>query len=253
MTLNFIGTKEIYHEAVHEVYAFLHEDSESGVAKLKALLEKKTNTKEFLNGSYYSYNILMLAVYEANISLVKYIVEHTNKNILDLQDSVGRTALFQAAIFTLKAPLEKVLACVQILIEAGSNMDLRTGFISLPTPTAPVLHGNNLLGHIVTNLNDGENTPEQMEKFKMVAGMLVTYGASCYMRNLEIVDFEATGNGTQKQDASKYIATLKEAQNAWLNWPHTRLLFAGSRDTNSPLSKLPDELRNLIFQQYMAQ
>ena len=247
MTSLSIGPREIY---VHhfdedmESTRFIREDSEASVVQFRKW-EHLHKNKEFLNGYDFQKNILMLAAYYANVNLVKFIVEHADKKILDCRDDEGETALFYAAMS--KGTLEKSMRCVKLLIAAGANMNLREGAILWPASIKDELDekqfgGSNVLGQLVEIVaNKGYRSEEEEQNFKKLIQLFVEHGASCYIENVG----EITEN--ENPETAVYSDVLNEAK-AQAMWAKARFVYLANRSPDSSVSSFPQDMVNLIIQ-----
>ena len=186
MTLK-IGAAEIYYNynyKTKEIPRFIKEDSEESVAQYQSWVHLQNRGIEVSNGMYMDCNILMLAVWYTNVSLVKFIVAHTDKKILNVRDGCGMTALFNATL-SRAGPIEKVEACMRLLIEAGADMNLREGYITHLSSVDVELKdsdfpGNNALGNlVVTVAGDRYSTKQDKKRDLTLMQLLIEQGATC--------------------------------------------------------------------------
>ena len=182
----------------------------------------------------------MLAAWYANVSLVKFIVEHADKKIIDLRDSLGESAIFNATLS--KGSVEKITTCVRLLIEAGADMNLRTGDIARPAVELnnSYFQGNNALGNLVEQVAaDRYTTEEDKQRDLTIIQLLVDQGAICIH-----------ASDTLKGDRCTYHQILENVKDDVL-WEKkgTIVCLFGTKSLDSPMANIPSDIANLIIEQ----
>ena len=257
MSVNFTST-DLYvaSQDADKLRSILERDSDEGVIEFQEWCKQKPSEYgSVTHGLSPDRYVLHRAAHQGNVHLVKYIVQHTDRKILNLKDSGGMTALFYTDISD--APVEKVIECAQVLIDAGLDLNLRSGMVFIPAPTDGELDeksfkGDNVIGRYVRKLdNHFEDihslTSKKEQQLTELIKLFVSEGVSCHLReygDLSTSDTHSTGN--QK----RYIDILKKTEDSIIDWPKTRLLFFAQRDAKTNFSELPSELISQIFMHY---
>lgn len=222
-------------------------------------------------------NALWLACADGNQKLVKYIIEHSDKTIVNSIVNGKESILFRA-LNTITPwdneeptkPWEKAMECAQILIDTGADINVRVN-ISSPTNLLGMMVGSvalNILDVQIVReeLSDKSVARDKVKKAektntitKRAAAYLAAKGAKCHIEYLGDVDLEQNAglvNGDDKVNAyidqvRDYLAFEALAHHSLPKtfhnfWSKTRLVYLATENSQSPLAMLPREISHLI-------
>lgn len=193
---------------------FLEEDSEQGV-QLYEIWRKNHPQYHINDADATGVNIAMAAMRSTNVTLLKHVISLGGSSLLNRLDSSGYT-IFGGMLYSLLlcgkgSPVEKMVECAEIAIDAGANVDLK-GFGDTSAP----LHHYIKIGEPLENAKWDKYVIPLIKIFLMVG---VNYGSI----------------------SSRWV---NKAREELLDWEKTRLLYLAQKGV--PLNLLPKEIVNLI-------
>lgn len=234
------------------------DDTAKSITDFEAFYLHRGYKHHALHGIDCSFNFYRLAVQATNLTLVNYMIGRMDKQCLNARDKNGQTALFD--LRDAKGSVEKVVACANMLIRSGIEINARNGEIANQwgAPLQYVLNlsaleGVSVLGFCMEMESWHAKDPQELKKLKTFAGVLIENGADCFIKNLGLVDWRHTltrsnelidekDSGTSRENISR---VLKEIE-AGCNWPKIRWLYAAQKNRDSLLYGIPTEVTSLI-------